>query len=154
MKDRAAFALATWFGSGYSPVAPGTAGSLAAVVIAAGAHYWLGWGRWELLAAAALAALVGVWASGRVALREGADDPGIVVIDEVAGQWLTLAGAAGFTWKTWLAGFLLFRALDIWKPAPARRLERLHGGVGIVADDVMAGVYGAALLLAAGPWLI
>ena len=70
-------------------------------------------------------------------------DPQIVVVDEVIGQWITLAGAATFNWKTWLAGFALFRLLDMWKPAPARQLESLPGGWGIVADDVMAGLYGA-----------
>jgi phosphatidylglycerophosphatase A len=66
-------------------------------------------------------------------------DPHIVVVDEVIGQWITLAGAATFNWKTWLAAFVLFRLLDVWKPAPARQLESLPGGWGIVADDVMAG---------------
>ena len=66
-----------------------------------------------------------------------------MVVDEVIGQWITLAGAATFNWKTWLAAFVLFRLLDIWKPAPVRQLESLPGGWGIVADDVMAGLYGA-----------
>jgi phosphatidylglycerophosphatase A len=66
-----------------------------------------------------------------------------VVVDEVIGQWITLAGAATFNWKSWLAAFVLFRLLDMWKPAPARQLESLSGGWGIVADDVMAGLYGA-----------
>jgi phosphatidylglycerophosphatase A len=70
-------------------------------------------------------------------------DPRIVVVDEVIGQWITLAGAATFNWKTWLAAFALFRFLDVWKPPPVRQLEKLPGGWGIVADDVMAGLYGA-----------
>lgn len=71
-------------------------------------------------------------------------------MDEVIGQWVTLAGAATLNWKSWLAAFVLFRVLDIWKPAPVRQLEKLPGGYGIIADDVMAGVYGALLLFAAG----
>ena len=59
------------------------------------------------------------------------------------GQWITLAGASTLNWKSWLAAFVLFRLLDIWKPPPARQFERLPGGLGIVADDVMAGLYGA-----------
>ena len=77
-------------------------------------------------------------------------DPGMVVIDEVIGQWLTLAGVTTFNWKTWLAAFLLFRAFDIWKPPPVRQLEGLPGGLGINADDAMAGVYAALVLSAAG----
>ncbi len=85
----------------------------------------------------------GIWAAGVVAKETNITDPQIVVVDEVIGQWITLAGAATFNWKTWLAAFVLFRLLDIWKPAPARQLESLPGGWGIVADDVMAGLYGA-----------
>ena len=66
------------------------------------------------------------------------------------GQWITLAGAAVLNWKTLLAGFLLFRLFDIWKPWPARKLESLPGGTGIIADDFMAGVYGALVLWLAG----
>ncbi len=67
----------------------------------------------------------------------------MVVVDEVMGQWLTLAGATTLNWKSWLAAFALFRIFDIWKPPPARQLEALPGGIGIVADDLMAGLYGA-----------
>jgi len=73
-----------------------------------------------------------------------------VVVDEVVGQWITLAGAFTLNWKSWLAAFVLFRLFDVWKPFPVRRLERLPGGVGIVADDAMAGVYSALVLFAAG----
>lgn len=80
----------------------------------------------------------------------GRKDPPLVVVDEVIGLWITLAGAAALNWKTWLAAFVLFRVFDIWKPAPVRQLEKLPGGYGIVADDAMAGVYGALVLAAAG----
>ena len=80
----------------------------------------------------------------------GRKDPGHIVIDEVAGQWITLAGATVFNWKSWILGFLLFRLFDIWKPPPVRQLEKLPGGTGIMADDLMAGVYGAVVLYLAG----
>jgi phosphatidylglycerophosphatase A len=137
-----AFLIATWFGCGYAPKAPGTAGSLAALVIAVALNY-LGYGRGTLLLLAVLLLAPGIWSAGVVARETNKPDPQIVVVDEVIGQWITLAGAATFNWKTWLAALVLFRLLDMWKPAPARQLEHLHGGLGIVADDVMAGLYGA-----------
>ena len=92
----------------------------------------------------------GIWAAGRTARACGQKDPSRVVIDEVLGQWVTLAGATALNWKSWLAAFILFRLLDIWKPAPVRQLESLPGGYGIVADDIMAGLYGALVLFTAG----
>ncbi len=80
----------------------------------------------------------------------GKKDPGLVVVDEVIGQWITIAGAITLNWKSWLGAFLLFRLFDIWKPPPVRQLERLPGGAGIVADDVMAGIYGAIVIFIAG----
>ena len=80
----------------------------------------------------------------------GKEDPSIVVVDEVIGQWITLAGATTLNWKSGLAAFALFRLFDIWKPVPVRQMERFPGGYGIVADDVMAGIYGALVLFAAG----
>jgi phosphatidylglycerophosphatase A len=94
-----------------------------------------------------------IWSASVMARRTGSTDPQKVVIDEVAGQWLTLAGANQLTWKMWLAAFLLFRVFDIVKPFPLRRLERLHGGLGIVADDLGAGIYAASVLYAIG-WVI
>jgi phosphatidylglycerophosphatase A len=91
-----------------------------------------------------------VWAAHRMAQRLGKEDPPQVVVDEVVGQWISLAGATVLNWKSWLAAFVLFRIFDIWKPAPVRQLERLPGGYGIVADDVMAGVYAALVLFVAG----
>ena len=134
--------LATFFYTGYAPVAPGTAGSLAAVVLL----WWLP----ELtLPAAGLAAMavffIGAWAGGRVAEHIGREDPGIVVIDEVAGMILTLA-AIPKIWWVYGAGFILFRLLDIFKPWPCRQLERVPGGWGIMLDDVGAGVYACIIL--------
>ena len=102
-----------------------------------------------LLPAAALAAvaitLTGIPPSTVVARESGAEDPGFVVIDEVAGQMIALIGAP-LAWKYLLAGFILFRSFDIVKPFPLRRLEKLPGGTGIMMDDVGAGLYALVLL--------
>src|SRR5262249_42646177 len=90
------------------------------------------------------------WAADVTARETGLKDPQIVVVDEVIGQWITLGGAMRLNWKSWLAAFVLFRLFDIWKPPPVRQLERLEGGSGIIADDAMAGAYGALVLFAAG----
>jgi phosphatidylglycerophosphatase A len=150
MKNKVALAIATWFGCGYFPVGPGTAGSLAAVGIAYVLQHYFGWTAPWFAVLAALLMWPGIWASGVAAIVSGRKDPGLVVVDEVIGQWITLSGATVLNWKSWVAAFVLFRVLDIWKPAPARRLESLPGGTGIVMDDVMAGVYGALVLFAAG----
>jgi phosphatidylglycerophosphatase A len=141
-RNSGAFLIATWFGCGYAPIAPGTAGSLAALIIAIALHCY-GYGRGTLLVLTAILLAPGIWSAGLVAKHVNQPDPQIVVVDEVIGQWITLAGAATFNWKTCVAAFALFRLLDMWKPAPARQLESLPGGWGIVADDVMAGLYGA-----------
>lgn len=147
---RLALTVATWFGCGYWPWGPGTAGSLAAIAIAWIAVHFGGFGpRWFLLWAAAITP-AGIWAATVVEKETGITDPSIVVVDEVAGQWLTLAGAVALNWKSWALALILFRIFDIWKPFPARRLERLPAGTGIMADDVMAGVYGALVLFVAG----
>ena len=96
---------------------------------------------------------VAVWSAHQFAKRVGKKDPQQVVIDEVVGQWIALGGAATarqIHWPSWIAAFALFRVMDIWKPAPVRQLERLPGGYGIVADDVMAGIYAALVLWTAG----
>jgi phosphatidylglycerophosphatase A len=142
LRKAGAFLIATWFGCGYAPIAPGTAGSLAALIIAIALHY-AGYGRGVLLVLTAILLAPGIWSAGVVERETHSADPQIVVVDEVIGQWITLAGAATFHWTTYLAAFVLFRLLDVWKPAPARQFERFPGGWGIVADDVMAGLYGA-----------
>jgi phosphatidylglycerophosphatase A len=103
---------------------------------------------WFVVAAVIVSA-VGIPTATAVARSIGEKDPGIVVVDEVAGQWLTLAAAPVMNWQSCLAAFVLFRLFDIWKPPPVRQLERLPEGTGIVADDLMAGVYGALVLLLA-----
>jgi phosphatidylglycerophosphatase A len=133
-----AYAIGTFFGCGYSPVGPGTAGSIAAILIAIAVH-----DRATLVILSVLMLAPAIWSAGKVAQYESRKDPQIVVIDEVLGQWITLAGASTLNWKSFLAALLFFRLFDIWKPPPVRQLEALPGGFGIVADDVMAGLYGA-----------
>jgi phosphatidylglycerophosphatase A len=142
--------VATWFGCGYSPKAPGTAGSLAALAIAWMLHTYVGLSAIGTAWLSVLLAGPGIWAADVYAREIGKKDPQDVVVDEVVGQWMTLAGATVLNWKSWLLAFVLFRLFDIWKPAPVRQLERLPGGLGIVADDAMAGVYGALVLFVTG----
>ena len=138
-----AWVLGTWFGAGLLRPGPGTYGSCAAVVLwFVAIHLWHPSASAQLLGtlvAALLATLVGIPASSIVARESGRDDPGHVVIDEVAGQWFALIGITA-DWKHALLGLLLFRAFDITKPPPVRQLERLHGGTGIMLDDVAAGL--------------
>jgi phosphatidylglycerophosphatase A len=148
--DRFAWVLATWFGCGLSPFAPGTAGSAAAVGIAFVLHKYAAFEPWQFPALAAVMFWPAVWSAGTAAEAAKIEDPGFVVIDEVIGQWITLAGARAWNWKSWVLAFLLFRLFDIWKPAPVRQLEALPGGLGINADDAMAGVYAALVLWLAG----
>ena len=141
-------ALATWFGAGLLPRAPGTWGSLAALPFAC-AIEWL-WGQAGLALAAAAVFGIGCWAAGRYERRSGTEDPGAIVIDEVAGQWLTLAAVPLSAWS-YAAGFVFFRAADILKPWPARLAERrLAGGVAVMTDDIVAAVYAALALWGTG----
>ncbi len=134
--------VATFFGAGRMRPGPGTWGSAAAVIIWALISQWIPPQlHWVTLAGLALLAiLIGIPAATRVARGLGDKDPSRVVIDEVAGQWITLLFAP-VSWKTLLVGFILFRAFDILKPPPVRQLERLPEGTGIVVDDVAAGLY-------------
>ncbi len=133
---------ATFFGAGRLRPGPGTWGSAAAVVIWAVVARWIAPQiQWLVLAGMALlAVVVGIPAATRFARASQLKDPQAVVIDEVAGQWITLLFAP-VSWKTLLLGFILFRAFDILKPPPVRQLEHLPEGTGIVIDDVAAGLY-------------
>jgi phosphatidylglycerophosphatase A len=143
--------LATWFGTGLLPIAPGTWASLAALPFAA-VLAWLG-GPWLVLIAAALVFIVGIWAAGPYMAALGVHDPRAVVIDEIAGQWLTLAFAP-LDPLAYLAGFFLFRVFDVLKPWPINVMDREIGGAfGVMADDVLAGVYAALVLWAIVTWL-
>lgn len=142
--------LSTWFGCGYWPWGPGTVGSAAAVLIAIAMHHHAGVDPWVLGLVGVLTLPLSIWASGVEAVTSGRKDPQHVVLDEVIGQWITLAPVMHFDWKYALAGFALFRIFDILKPAPARQMESLPGGIGIMADDVMAGIYGAVVMAVIG----
>ena len=150
MRVKVANAISTWFGCGYSPAAPGTVGSAAAIGIAILIEHYAGWRPLWFAALAVIVSAPAIWAAGATARQAKIKDPQFVVVDEVVGQWLALAGASALNWKAWLAAFALFRLVDIWKPFPVRQLESLHGGVGIVADDLMAGLYAALVLFFAG----
>ena len=158
--------VATGFGSGLSPVAPGTAGSLVGLVLAwlLHAHVGILGSPVGLLMSGLAIGLIGVAASGPVARALGSEDPGCIVIDEVAGQMIACAAAAApmldvptnlaishsALWRAlgpWAVAFVLFRSMDILKPLGIRRIQSLPGGWGIVADDILAGVYAFAVLL-------
>lgn len=141
--------LATWFGAGLLPRAPGTWGSLAALPCAwviQGAFGWQG-----LAVAAAVTFAVGIWAANRFMARAGlGSDPAPVVIDEVAGQFLTLL-AVEPDLLLYGAGFALFRAADIFKPWPASWADKhVKGGFGVMLDDVIAAAYAALALYGVG----
>ncbi|HJU06859.1 MAG TPA: phosphatidylglycerophosphatase A [Rhodanobacteraceae bacterium] len=131
--------IASGFGSGLSPIAPGTAGSLIALI-----PWWfvlrglpIAWYVLVLI----VAFVIGVWACDLAGRRLGVDDHRALVWDEFVGQWIALL-AAPRGWPWMVAGFALFRLFDIWKPWPIRVADRrVHGGFGVMLDDVLAGIY-------------
>jgi phosphatidylglycerophosphatase A len=139
--------VATFFGVGCLKPGPGTWASVATVLVwaATSSRIPVGSRIWATIAAAVAVTLVGIPAATRVARAAGLKDPQFVVIDEVAGQLVTLI-AVPLAWKTFLAGLILFRVFDILKPPPIRWLERLPEGTGIVVDDLGAGVYGLVVM--------
>lgn len=136
------YIIGTGFGSGYMPVAPGTAGSILALIIyfifPLDAIYWL--------SISIMFFIAGIWSSSAIEKDKG-KDPGLVVIDEMVGQWLAVIFLP-FSWITLLIGFILFRTFDIWKPYPINRSQKLKAGWGIMIDDVLAGVYANIVLQA------
>ncbi|WP_310600033.1 phosphatidylglycerophosphatase A [Desulfobulbus sp.] len=148
--DRVLMFIATGAGSGYLPVAPGTWGSAVGVLL------WLGLSRLEAisyLVAVAVLFVLGVFGAGAAEKIVDRPDPSIVVIDEIVGQLITLCFAPPHPAAP-VAGFLLFRLFDILKPFPAGWIDRhLHGGLGVMLDDVVAGFY-ALLALHLGYWLL
>ncbi len=141
--------------AGFVPFAPGTVGS----IVGLGVYAVLRWTHAGALPEALVIAIligIGTWSATVTERHLGLEDPGPVVIDEVAGLLISLA-FTGAGWSGAVAGFVLFRLFDIVKPYPAGRLERLRGGLGIMADDVMAGIYAnlavRALLWAAPGWV-
>jgi|SRR5271154_2369344 len=168
-RPRLAFAVATVFGMGYLKPGPGTYGSIVGMLLSMFAT-WLSayrilslhgatdgptsfWGTTWLTSYHDYLGLIiiggiGIYAADRVAKWANCKDPQYVIIDEVSGQLLTycLLWSSPINWKTWLLGLGLFRLFDIWKPFPIRKLEKLPGGWGIMADDWLAGIYAAILL--------
>lgn len=147
---RLAVFLATVAYCGYFPIAPGTVGSAAGLVV-----YLLVWWTGSPILEVGLIALTfaaGTWAATHAERFFGGIDPGHVIIDEVLGMLITLA-LIPVGWSGAIAGFFLFRVFDVIKPYPANRLEKLHGGFGIMADDAMAGIY-ANLTLRFLIWLL
>lgn len=146
--------LATGFGSGYCPVAPGTAGALLATVI------WLAYTLFLppttcivlTVVLTLLFTVLGVWATNKVIPFWG-EDPRRVVIDEMVGVWIPLIAApAGNLWYA-LASFVLFRFFDIAKPLGVRQMERFPGGIGVMADDILAGIYSLFIIICA-QWIL
>jgi phosphatidylglycerophosphatase A len=139
--------VATFFGIGRLHPGPGSWGSAATVLLWSAIAYALAPSLRTPVAMvlAVLVALIGIPAATRVARGSGVKDPQFVVIDEVAGQLIALIGVP-LGWKTFLAGFILFRGFDILKPPPVRQLEALPEGTGIVVDDVAAGLYALAVM--------
>jgi phosphatidylglycerophosphatase A len=137
--------VATWFGTGLLPITPGTWGSLAALPFAWAirSHF----GTAGLTVATVIAFTIGWWAAATVAKASAIEDPGAVVIDEVAAQWLVLLPAP-LDPIAYALAFLLFRIFDIWKPWPVRWADRrVKGGLGIMLDDFLAAAYAITLLL-------
>ena len=142
--------LAFGFGAGLSPYAPGTVGTLVAVPVVWSISQI---GPWALLVFSLLASIGGIYICGESARRLGVHDHSGIVWDEITGYALTLALVAPDAWS-FVIGFLLFRLFDIWKPWPIREADhRLRGGFGIMFDDVLAGIFSGASLLALRTWI-
>ena len=141
--------IASGLGTGYFPVAPGTAGSALAACVALCLRPW--WNPATALALCFVCFLAGVYSTNRATLLWG-HDSGKMVIDEIAGMFLSLAFIP-LTWTNLAVAFFIFRLLDIVKPPPARQLERLRAGWGVMADDIAAGAYTAILMLGIEKWM-
>lgn len=146
--------LATGFGSGYCPVAPGTAGALLATVI------WLAYTLFLppttcivlTVVLTLLFTVLGVWATNKVIPFWG-EDPRRVVVDEMVGVWIPLIAAPASNLWYALASFVLFRFFDIAKPLGVRQMERFPGGIGVMADDILAGIYSLFIIICA-QWIL
>ena len=139
--ERLAVLIATGFGVGYAPLAPGTVASLVTVVFLG----FVPFSRVGLVVFLVGVVLVGTWAAHVAERAIGGKDPGAIVIDEVAGMTLSVV-AFPLTPEVLAAGLALFRVFDVWKPPPARQSQRLTGGVGVMIDDLIAGLYALALI--------
>jgi len=140
--------LAFGFGSGLMPKAPGTWGSLVALPFVPLWQLLPGWGYLLMLG---LTMLFGVWLCGKVARELGVHDHEGIVWDEFVGMWITLMALPTLDWQWVAAGFVIFRIFDMWKPWPIRWFDRnIHGGMGIMVDDIVAGVISAGVLYVIG----
>lgn len=140
--------IATGFGSGFSPVAPGTAGALLATAVWFGLSYLLSAVAllWLTVGFILVFTALGIWAADRVEPYWG-EDPSRVVVDEMVGVWIALLAApAGNAWYA-LGAFALFRLFDIFKPLGIRRMESFPGGIGVMMDDILAGIYSFVVLI-------
>jgi phosphatidylglycerophosphatase A len=153
---RLAIFICTFGYIGYFPIAPGTIGSMAGLAVYAGLR-WLGVGPIAEAAVIVMLFVVGTWSGTHAERYFGGTDPGPGVIDEVVGMLMTLYLLPP-TVTIAIVGFFVFRVLDVVKPFPANRLERLHGGLGMMADDAMSAIYSNALLHGLvwmmGAWLL
>jgi phosphatidylglycerophosphatase A len=136
--------LASVFGTGYAPVASGTAGSFVTLV----AIWLVPLTPLRIAVALVVVILIGIWSGSRVERVLGRKDPGVIVIDEVAGMLLSVI-LLPRTIPVLLTAFLLFRLFDVWKPFPARESQALTGGMGVMVDDLIAGVYTLVLVMGA-----
>lgn len=141
--SRIAVVIATCVFIGYIPFAPGTFGSIPGLVL--GAVLQRAAPGWALWAAVVVLTLIGIWAATAAEQHFGHKDPGPVVIDEVVGMMITMGGLP-LGPLGWFAAFVVFRACDVIKPFPARQMERLPRGVGVMMDDVLAGVWGYVIM--------
>ena len=136
--------IATWFGIGYLPFAPGTWGSVTALAIA-----WIVSSLFGITSNLILISIIffaGIWASGEFQKYTGVEDPSSVVVDEVVGQWLTVVFFPS-QFIYYIIGFFLFRVFDIWKPWPVNWVDqKMKGGVGIMMDDIFAAAYSIGVL--------
>ncbi|MBI2197363.1 MAG: phosphatidylglycerophosphatase A [Candidatus Rokubacteria bacterium] len=144
LADRAAFLISSVGGAGYAPVASGTVGSAVTLV----ALWLIPFTPRGLLFTLVVVTAVGIWAGGRVERILGRKDPGVIVIDEVAGMMLSVLFLPR-TLPVLITAFLLFRLFDIWKPFPARESQDLSGGLGVMVDDLIAGGYALILVMGA-----
>ncbi len=131
------YVIATTLGLGYSPIAPGTAGSIFALLVA---FFVFNGNTILLIMASVVGTVIGTFSADYVEVNSGSEDPSIVVIDEVAGMWISLLGVPTTPWL-YLVAFGLFRLIDIIKPFPVNSLQNIHGGWGIMLDDIAAGIY-------------
>ncbi len=143
---RLAWFIATLGGAGHFPIAPGTVGSILAATLAWFVIQATGAPTWTCAVAAAVFFYPAVWAAGRLEADSGEKDPGRVVADEAIGQWLALTFARPDALVDWVLAVALFRIFDVLKPSPIRSLERIPGGLGVVADDAAAGACAMIIL--------